>query len=216
MVHPNIKKSILSLIAFAALLVSGCNDDYFADGGLPTENTGVFEGSTLDYLESQSGTFDTLTTLIKLCGLESAVNQDGNTFLAPKNYSIHNYFELLFAELDAWPASLSDISDEDLAEIEQYIKNYIIPGRKIVRSDLQTSYSYVPTYGGGKARFNLVREDYLGNVNMGAQAIVFSLNMAEEGQKEYYQSVRVVVSDLQSTNGVIQVLDSDTHIFGFN
>lgn len=216
MVHHTITKSILSLIAFAALLVSGCSDDYFADGGLPPENAGVFEGSTLEYLESQPGAFDTLVTLIKLCGLENAVNQEGSTFLAPKNYSIHNYFKLLFAELDAWPASLSDINVDDLSEIEQHIKNYIIPDRKIVRSDLQTSYSYMPTYGGGKARFNLVREDYLGNVNMGAQAIMFSLNMAEEGQKEQYQSVRVVVSDLQSANGVIQVLDSDTHIFGFN
>ena len=209
-------KPILPLVALAMLFVVGCSDDYFADGGILPENAGVFEGSTMEYLESQPETFDTLTTLIRLCGLENAVNQEGNTFLAPKDYSIHNYFKLLFAELDAWPASLSDIDAADLAEIEQNMKNYIIPARKIIRSELQTSYSYIPTYGGGEARFNLVREDYLWNVNMGAQAIVFSLNMAEEGQKEQYQSARVVISDLQSTNGVIQVLDSDTHIFGFN
>ncbi|GGC23849.1 hypothetical protein GCM10011386_14780 [Parapedobacter defluvii] len=215
MVH-YITKSFLPLVVLAVLSVSGCSDDYFADGGVSPENAGVFEGSTLEYLESHPETFDTLATLIRLCGLENAINQEGNTFLAPKDYSIHNYFKLKFAELDAWPASLSDIGAEDLTEIGQTIKNYIIPDRKIIRSDLQTSYSYIPTYGGGKARFNLVREDYLGNVNMGAQAIVFSLNVAEEGQKEQYQSVRVVVSDLQSANGVIQVLDSDTHIFGFN
>ncbi|WP_188505152.1 fasciclin domain-containing protein [Parapedobacter pyrenivorans] len=209
-------KSIVLFIALATLFVSACSDDYFADGGILPENAGVFEGSTLEYLESHPETFDTLATLIRLCGLENAVNQEGNTFLAPKDYSIHNYFKLLFAEMDAWPASLSDIGADELTEIEQNIRNYIIPDRKIIRSDLKTSYSYVPTYGGGKARFNLVREDYLGNVNMGAQAIMFSLNMAEEGQKEHYQSVRVVVSDLQSANGVIQVLDSDTHIFGFN
>ncbi len=209
-------KSFLLLVIGTAIFVSGCSDDYFADGGILPESAGVFEGSTMEYLESHPETFDTLATLIRLCGLENAVNREGSTFLAPKDYSIHNYFKLRFAELDAWPASLSDIDAGYLAEIEQHIKNYIIPDRRVVREELQTSYSYLPTYGGGKARFNLTREDYLGNPNRGAQAIVFSLNMAEEGQRERYQSVRVVASDLQSANGVIQVLDSDTHIFGFN
>lgn len=209
-------KSFLLLVTGVTLFLAGCSDDYFADGGVPPESAGVFEGSTMEYLDSQPETFDTLATLIRLCGLENAVNGEGNTFLAPKDYSIHNYFKLKFAELDAWPATLSAIDAEDLEEIGQNIRSYIIPDREIVRSGLQTSYSYVPTYSGKKARFNLVREDYLGNPNKGAQAIVFSLNMAAEGQKELYQSVRVVASDLQSSNGIVQVLDSDTHIFGFN
>ncbi len=198
------------------LACTACNDDYFADGGIINKEAGVFEGTTMAYLESQPQSFDTLVALIKLCGLEQAVNTPGSTFFAPRDYSVHNYFKLLFAELDTWPASLDDINDEDRALMAGLLRQYIIPDKRLMRQDLQTSYSYLTTLGGRKARFNLVREDYLGNVNMGAQSIIFSLNMAADGQREFYQSVRVVVSDIQSATGVVQVLDSDTHILGFN
>jgi hypothetical protein len=50
---------------------------------------------------------------------------------------------------------------------------------------------------------------------MGATYIVFSLNTSDSG-KEKYQSVQVATSDLQSTTGIIHVLDASSHIFGFN
>lgn len=206
----------LFFIGCCLLAFVGCNDDYFADGGILNKEAGVFEGTTMAYLESRPQSFDTLVALIKLCGLENTVNAPGSTFFAPKDYSIHNYFKLLFAELDTWPASLGDIGEEDRTAIAGLLKHYIIPDKRLMRRDLQTSYSYLNTLGGRKARFNLVREDYLGNVNMGAQSIVFSLNLAGEGQREFYQSVRVVVSDIQSSTGVVHILDSDTHILGFN
>ena len=206
-------KSITFVAFFAILLAYGCNESYYADGGVLDDNVGVLDVSTMEYLKSQSE-FDTLTTLIEMCGLEDEVNADGNTFLAARDYSIHNYFELRFSELTEWPA-LSDFTDEYISEITEILGNYIIPNDEIIRDDLTTTYSYTTTYGGKTARFNLTQEDYLENVDKGAEYIVYSLDVSSNDEAKY-QSVNVVTSDLQSTNGIIHILDSDSHIFGFN
>ena len=100
--------------------------------------------------------------------------------------------------------------------IAKILKNYIIPDNEIVRSELATTYSYDTTYGGTQARFNIVRDDYLENVNMGAKYIIFSLDVGIPGVFEFYRSVQVETADLHSTNGIVHVLAADSHIFGFN
>jgi hypothetical protein len=210
------KRSIIAILLATVFFTCGCSDEYFTDGGTLDDQTGVLNVSTMNYLESQTGKFDTLVTLIKLCGLEAEVNKSGNTFLAPQDYSIHNYFKLLYPEENKWPA-LSALSIEEKAEITEILRNYIIPDKKIERSGLSPAYSYVTTQGGKKARFNLTREDYLGNVNMGAAYVVFALDISATGSTvERYQAVTVATSGLRSTNGIVHVLDSNTHIFGFN
>ncbi|RYY37405.1 MAG: hypothetical protein EOP46_02765 [Sphingobacteriaceae bacterium] len=209
---------LIKAIAFiGALLIVGCKDSYFADDDkLPGNEVANLDVSTMNYLENNRQSFDTLARLIKITGLETAVNAKGNTFLAPRDYSIHNFFKLLYPDPQNTPATLEDIPQADKELIADILKNYIIPNEEILRAKLATTYSYVTTYGGKKARFNIVAEDYLGNVNMGAKYIVFSLNMSDPGEREVYQSVRVATADLRSTNGTVHVLESDTHIFGFN
>ncbi len=203
--------------AILILLTAGCSRDYFTDGGsLSLEKTATLGVSTTDYLRTQGTLFDTLVTLIEMSGLEAAVNAKGNTFLAPSDYSIYNYLNLVFPDPQKRPASLRAIPQEEMNKITGILKNYIIPNQEVVRDKLATTYSYFTTYGEKKARFNLVQDDYLGNVKMGAKFIVFSLNTAAPGQKERYQSVQVATSDLHSTNGVVHLLISSSHIFGFN
>ncbi|GAA4319706.1 fasciclin domain-containing protein [Mucilaginibacter gynuensis] len=210
-------KLIKAIALIGVLFVVGCKDAYFTDGGnVPAEQSGVLGVSTMDYLTSHPATFDTLARLIKLTGLESAVNAKGNTFLAPRDYSIHNYFKLLYPDPEKRPATLEAIPQEDMVKITEILKNYIIPNEEIVRNKLATTYSYATTFDGKKARFNIITDDYLGNVNMGAKYVVFSLNISPDGQKEIYQSVEVVTADLRSTNGIVHILNSNTHIFGFN
>ncbi|RKD88260.1 fasciclin domain-containing protein [Mangrovibacterium diazotrophicum] len=206
-------KSIIGVSFVILLFAFGCSDDYYADGGVLDDNVGELGVSTMEYLQENAAQFDTLVSLIEICGLEDEVNASGNTFLAPRDYSIHNYFELIFADLDEWPATLNDIDADEMAKISVILQNYILPSQEILREDLTTQYSYATTLTGNSARFNLQQDDYLGNVNQGAQHIVFSLDVSGDSQ---YQSVTVVSSDLKSTNGVVHVLDSDTHIFGFN
>lgn len=208
---------LIKAIAFIGVLfIVGCSDKYFADGGnQPIDHSGALGVSTMEYLKSHNE-FDTLSRLITLTGLEEAVNSKGNTFLAPRDYSIHNYFKLIFPDPENQPETLDAIPQEEIDKITQILKDYIIPNEEIVRSKLLTTYSYVTTYGGKKARFNIVQEDYLGNINMGAKFIIFSLNTSPTGQPERYQSIQVATSDLRSTNGVLHLLNSNTHIFGFN
>lgn len=210
-------KSIVAITFVILVLATGCGKDYYKDGGIINiEDTVNLKVSTMDFLKSRPNVFDTLVTLITLTGLEDAVNASNATFLAPKNYSIYNFFNLYYPDPEKRPKSFDEIPEEDMEIFGEMLKNYIIPGSRIVRSGLNSTYSYVTTYGDKKARFNIIQEDYLGNVNMGAKYIVFSLNMAPDGSPETYQSVQVETADLQSTNGIVHVLNADTHIFGFN
>jgi hypothetical protein len=210
-------KLIIAIALVSMVFTSGCTKDYYADGGtLDPDKTMTLGMSTMDYLKSRPEIFDTLTTLISLTGLEAAVNANGSTFLAPKNYSIHNYFNLIYPDPEKRPKTFSEITDEEMETITEILKNYIIPGKQILRDGLNKTYSYDTTYGGTKARFNIVQDDYLGNVNMGAKYIIFALDLGTPGVFELYRSVQVETADLKSTNGVVHVLAADSHIFGFN
>ena len=209
----NLIKVFVFLIA---LFVMGCKDTYFADELQPSGQSGELGMSTMQYLQDHPSTFDTLARLIKITGLETAVNEQGSTFLAPRDFSIHNYMKLLYPDPANRPATLEALPQEVKTAIAEIIKDYIIPKASIMRSGLATTYSYVQTAGGRKARFNIVTTDYLGNVNMGAKFINFSLNVAPSGEKEQYKTVQVATADLRSTNGVVHLLESDVHIFGFN
>jgi hypothetical protein len=209
-------KLIKAIVLISALFVVGCKDEYFSDHLQPVGQSGELGVTTMQYLQNNPSTFDTLTRLIKLTGLESAVNEKGSTFMAPRDYSIHNYFKLLYPDPANMPATLDALPQLEKDKIAEIIKDYIIPKQEIVSRGLATTYSYVVTAGGKKARFNVVTTDYLGNVNMGAKYVNFSLNIAPPADKEQYESVSVATANLRSTNGVLHVLASDAHIFGFN
>jgi len=209
-------KLIKAIVLISAIFVMGCKDTYFSDDLQSSGQSGQLGVTTMQYLQNNPSTFDTLARLIKLTGLESAVNEKGSTFMAPRDYSIHNYFRLLYPDPANMPATLDALPQLEKDRIAEIIKDYIIPKQEIVSSGLATTYSYVVTAGGKKARFNVVTTDYLGNVNMGAKFVNFSLNTAPPGDKEQYESVSVVTANLRPTNGVLHVLASDAHIFGFN
>ncbi len=209
----NMKKIIIISISAVLFALASCSEDYYSDGGILDENIGVLNVSTMDYLRSEAS-FDTLVALIELTGLESAINDNG-TFMAPQDFSIANYFILAFETLDEAPSDLSEIPQEILDDIKLNLENYLVPGEVIMRDDLSSTYSYTTTYAGQKARYNLLRSDYLGNVNKGAEYINYSLNIGSD-ENVNYQSVNVISSNLESTNGAIHILDATSHIFGFN
>ena len=185
-------KLIIAIALVSGMFISGCSKDYYADGGtLDPDKTMTLGMSTMDYLKSRPDVFDTLTTLITLTGLEAAVNMNGSTFLAPKDYSIYNFFKLVFPDPEKRPKTFSELTDEEMEAIAKILKNYIIPGKQIVRDGLNKTYSYDTTYGGVKARFNIVQDDYLGNVNMGAKYINFGLDLGIPGVFEFYLPVQV-------------------------
>jgi len=203
---------MLMCIAFSLSMLS-CKDKYFTDGGTFDPAASQFDGTTMAYLESKPQLFDSVTTLIKLCNLTSAVNASGSTFFAPQNYSVFNYLKLIYPDAKKMPKQLSDLTADDLSEIATLLKGYIVPNQRIMRKDLATSYSYYDTYVGKRSRCNIVKEDYLGNVNKGASYIMFGLNTSSN--KDAFISVKVVVSDVSTQTGVVQVVAADTHILGF-
>lgn len=211
MKYKNLILLILSITAFVA-----CNDDYYADGGKLDSNVGQLDVSTMNYLISQKGKFDTLVEIIKLTEMETVVDGANNTFMAPQDYSIQNYFKLRFEGLETQPKNLNEIPQDILAEMKEILGYYIIPNEKITTEKLSTTYTYVDTYSKRKARFNVFKTDYLGNKNKGAKILNFSINnLAENGEKGIYRSVIVTTSNLHSTNGIVHILYPNNHIFGF-
>jgi len=208
---------LIKIFAFiASLTIVGCKDTYFSDDDKPGGESGELGVTTMQYLHDNPSSFDKLVQLIELTGMEAAVNEQGNTFLAPRDFTIDNYLKLHYPDPANMPATLAALPQERKSEIAEIIKDYIIPRQLILRNGLATTYSYAVTSGGKKARFNVVTTDYLGNVNMGAKFVNFSLNVAPPADKEQYKTVQVATADLRSTNGVVHVLNSDLHIFGFN
>ncbi|HEX8608198.1 MAG TPA: fasciclin domain-containing protein, partial [Pedobacter sp.] len=197
------KKMIKAIAFVSALFMMGCKDDYFSDDLKPVDQSGVLGVTTMEYLRNNPSTFDTLTRLIKITGLESAVDEKGSTFLAPRDFSIHNYFKLLYPDPANMPATLDALPQPEKDRIAEIIRYYIIPKNEILSGGLATTYSYVVTSAGIKARFNAVTTDYLGNINLGARFVNFSLNIAPAGSAEQYKTVSVATSDLRSTTGVL-------------
>ncbi|RZM11643.1 MAG: hypothetical protein EOO88_46610, partial [Pedobacter sp.] len=156
------KKLIKAIVLLSALISAGCSDKYFSDELAPAGQSGQLGVTTLQYLQNNPSSFDTLARLIKLTGLESAVNESGSTFLAPRDYSIHNYFRLRYPDPKNMPATLDALPQSEKDMIAEIIKDYIIPKQEILSSGLATTYSYAVTAGGKKVRFNVVTTDYLG------------------------------------------------------
>ena len=208
---------IQNYIVFALfILLCSCKTDYYFDGGVLPENAGKLNVSNVDYLKQNASQFDTLVILLQLTGLEEVVNRANTTFMAPRNYSISNYFKIRFLQMENPPTDIYKMPEELVQEIKMILGNYIIPNEKITIDNLTPSYSYFTTFSDQTARFNILRSDYLGNVNKGAELINFSLNKSLNPDIENYRSVLVNTSNLHSTTGIIHLLDSDTHVFGFN
>ena len=160
-------------------------------------------------------TFIPMEKIRELNKLEGAVNAPNSTFFAPQDYSIHNYFKLKYPDPTKRPKTFDAIPTADMEEIAAIIKNYIVPQSKILRTALSSQYTFGTSAGNQKVRFNLVKEDYLGNVNMGAAYIMFSLDVKPNASTPQFQSVKVVVSDIETNTGVVQTLNTDAHVFGF-
>lgn len=216
--------AFISLLAFTA-----CKKNDYLKGG--TIRSNQVNMTTYDFLKSHpQGLFDTLLLLVDRAGVKDKINQAGITFFAPTDYAINNYLNsraveeqridpfrkwtidsMLTYELDKFTDSLNVyIINGTLTYDKLTINGAIYPTKK---TDANCVVSYEetrdPAFG------------YNPNVSTVPQLVWYTLLLqplvppfkAEDLTTEQGTRVRVQTSGIQSTTGLIHVLNNSHKLF---
>ncbi|WP_346319501.1 hypothetical protein [Chitinophaga sp. YIM B06452] len=216
-----------ALIAAAA----SCKKEHFKDGGT---HTGKLDTDIYSFLQSRPFEFDTIVQILDKTGLAEEVKKNNITFFAPKDLCIVNYLK---------KRGGTKLEDVPVAELKAAMMKYIIPNKKIWRDEVSFfnvpggGGDYVTNLAGDSMLVDApARQDYNGVKEAGPKFIRIwypngyayarsrrfdAANTWPETQEpgpKYYNpwvnSGNVITSDLQATNGNIQVLNG-SHTFNF-
>ncbi|TCC99491.1 fasciclin domain-containing protein [Pedobacter hiemivivus] len=223
----------LALLAFTILIFAACGKDtYYQDGG---KENAKFDGTILQYLESNPRYFDTLVTVIKLAGMEKEFNNDQFTFFAPVDNSFRGLIKtlntVLYATGKDTVVNLNDIPD---AIWQKYVSVYMFKGLKKVNDYPQIDLNARGLYPGqnykslGDVVFNIgAIYDNAGNVSgtgsensqgvkyAGYRHLCISFIPNTADPLANWNTVLVSSSDIQPNNGVVHVLKA-SHTFSFD
>jgi len=103
-----------------ALLLTACKKDYII-GGVAEDINKYKNTSTYDVLKANP-LYDTLVQVIDNAGLKDKINEAGNTFFAPSDYSIYSY---LLSRTLLVQATINQNSKFALDSLIYYVKNNI-------------------------------------------------------------------------------------------
>lgn len=209
----NIYLMMASLLA-GICCISGCQDEYFFDGGTSQGELGV---STYDFLVSKPRAFDTLLWVVDQNNLKDQLNQTNSTFFVPQDASIELFLSQL--DLDPVPKLLEDLPVSVVDTLGLLLKKYMI-AEKIMRED-------IPEVGNQEfmnANSELVNVFFLNNPRggipgFGPKILSYSVPVRVTNpftgiEEEQIRFGAISTSNLESTNGAVHVMASG-HIFGF-
>ncbi|SMG51069.1 fasciclin domain-containing protein [Sphingobacterium psychroaquaticum] len=222
----------LFLTSLLGLLFVSCKKDYFIDSGIHKPN---YEGTVLDYVKMRKDVFDSLYTVVKLAGLEPALDQNGVTFFAPGDPSIRKavyalnktlyqlgrdtIFTLNQVHPSVWREFLSlyiyndTYMLKDIPQVDTLNLN-IYPGQGFIsyegkNMNLGVNYNDVVSE---------IRKDEFQVVKYAGYRQLFLSYIRNTGNVGAFGSMinaPVATSDLKTQNGVIHALEYRRHTFGF-
>lgn len=174
-----------------------------------------FNGTTYEYLKSQTGVFDSLILVIDRLNLSDALKNEQITLFAPTNLSFKLAVEKLNTSKKKSGAKLVWLSTYDQGSLDSMVCRYLLPG--VLPSDSLASADGVTRPG---IRYNYPMNSRRTNSraqgvqNGGAALIVFS-DTRRSGFKTTWLSANANAIDVITKNGIVHVLESG-HLFGFN
>lgn len=194
------------LILIVAIMVSACEKQDVYDSGLAN---GRFEGSTLEYLESGRGTWDSIVVAIRHAGLESVFNgtdpqvKNGITFFGPTNNSVRQF---LYKTVDADGEVLyRGIMDMPVELCRRMVLAYVVP-KKMMKAEFEyenrgtlTGGTEVETLTGIKLRVYRIKSDY------GSASDAGPVSMAFESLPSGH-IVNIASADIEPDNSVVHSL----------
>ncbi len=192
------------LFLCAGLAVSSCTKWNYHDGDVAA---GVHDCSMWDYFKKQPRDWDSTRLMIQRAGLQDLFEGKGEygqmTFLAPNNLVIMTYL---------FDNDYQEVNDIPVADCRRMLEKLIIPRRIMMndvprgsRSDATGEKTGGKTYtlmDGSEAFLWTFQESYLGIENAGAVHLWFFI-------EKFGASRRIVSSNIQTENGVVQALGND-------
>ncbi|WP_225553925.1 fasciclin domain-containing protein [Sphingobacterium bovistauri] len=208
--------TIISLI----VSLSSCKKDYYVDGGVHDPN---YNGTILDFLKSRPELFDTLVKVIELANYSSLLNDPNAnvTFFAPTSQSISKSMTSLNSQLffrgQDTVLKVEQVSPEVW---RKYLSRYIYKEKYLLKDYPQIDTSDMLAYpgqgylsiDGDPLNIGTFYNDVRTKNSAGVEQIV---KYAGYRQILINYSNPVATSDIQPKNGVIHVLQSFRHSFGF-
>jgi uncharacterized surface protein with fasciclin (FAS1) repeats len=219
----NISLIVCSIVL--AITVASCSKDkYYKDGGLANPK---FNGTVLQYLQSNPARFDTIVQIVKLAGMEDILSKEDITFFAPTDEVVrrtigivNGNIPLLQGRLNQALYNLNKDTIEKLDDIppviwRKYLMRYVMKGKYLLKDYPQLDFTLRPLFPGGYYygyngdllnvgvvfnSANAVR--YAGYRQLCVAIIVDPSNPSNY----FFSSAPIATSDVQPTNGVVHVL----------
>lgn len=219
----------IAVFSLAAVLVISCKkNDYLSGGSLHNAKVNM---TTYDYLKSNSaGLFDTLLLLVDKAGLKDKINQQGVTFFAPTDYSIGRY--LLVRSLEEqnidpfrkW--TIDSMIKYELPKFADSLSIYFVQSA-LSYDQLTENGTLYPTLKAGAncvVSYEETRNQDLGynpNISNIPRIVYFTFLfknimppiIANEISSTDGKHERVQTSGIESTTGVIDVLNNQHTLF---
>ncbi|MBZ4188304.1 fasciclin domain-containing protein [Niabella beijingensis] len=226
------KKIILPAL-IVVLLTAACKKSSFEDSGV---NDPRFNGTIMEYLESDPLYFDTLVRVVKYAGLEETLRKENLTFFAPPDPC----FKKILDAVNDYQLTLGADSVTRFEQVKpevwkQFLDIYLFPGNRGLKDYTQVDTLALDTYKGAlfesvnttPMNIGVIYNDAVsGDPNtVGGSTIIkykgyrqLMLSYVPDEAFPYSNWINAVVaaSDIAPTNGRVHRLRYMTHIFGFD
>lgn len=219
------RKYILYTILIGFAFVSCKKNSYYQDTGI---NDPKFDGTIMEYLESNPFYFDTLVRIIKYAELEETLNTETITFFAPPNPT----FKKSLDALNNYQLSIGEDSVKNFEQVKpdvwkELLSAYIFKGDRGLKDFAQVDTLALDTYKGtlfeslqgATMNIGTIFNDAVnGDVTIKYQGYrQLLLSYVPDDTKPYsgWVNCPVSTSDIAPSNGRVHVLRYLTHTFGF-
>lgn len=219
---------LISSVSLIVVLFASCKkNDYLVGGSVHSAKVNM---TTYDYLKSNSaGLFDTLLLLVDKAGLKDKINQQGVSFFAPTDYSISGYLnERALEEQNIDPFRNWTIDSMIKYEMPKFIDsiNIYFVNEALTYDKLTENGTLYPTLKQGNdcvVSYETTDPDlgYNPNVSTIPRIVYFTFLLkaltppivASEIASDEGVHTRVQTSGIESTTGIIHVLNNQHNLF---
>lgn len=225
------KHKILLVLSLAFLALTSCKK-YYVETGI---HEAKYDGNILQYLQDKKPFFDSTLMVINLAGMNDVISKENITFFAPPSSSIFKSIKRLNAYLRTYGKdTVSQLSQIKPQVWKNVLSQYIFKGSNRLKDYPQRdtlSYLAYPgqgytSYGNRTMNIGVIFNDAVVYNDKGAEIS----RVAYAGYRQLFlayipdlsnpqaflMNAPIATSDIQPTNGVLHVLNTVRHNFGFD
>ncbi|WP_018627478.1 hypothetical protein [Niabella aurantiaca] len=214
---------LFTTILFTTIVaMTSCKKQYYFDSGLSTP---TFDGSMLEYLESNPFLFDTLVSVIRMAGLENYFKDSAFTFFVPADSSIRSslqYFNLqLKLEGKDTIRKISDVKPEFWrSTLMMYMYRSVRGLEDYPQLDVNNKQAFpgefVRSMSGKIMNIGTIFTDARGIKYKGFRFLNLSFVPNEAAPYNSWFLGPVATCNIKPRNGIAHVLVYPVHFFGFD